>query len=130
VRFRSESLGLVRTRWLSLSAATLLNQLSVYLALELALRGIGVSRAEVSIAASFAAWSIGRLLTALPLTPGGVGFVELGLTGSLIGFGGPNAKIVAAVLVFRALSVVPIVAAGAVSMATWKLQKPAVEPSP
>jgi uncharacterized protein (TIRG00374 family) len=123
-RFRAESLALLRDRWVVLTAATLVNQLSGFLMLDLSLRAFGVTRVEVSIVASFAAWSIGRLLTSLPLTPGGVGFVELGLTGSLIGFGGPNAKVVAAVLVYRALSVVPTVVAGLLAAATWKLQTP------
>jgi uncharacterized protein (TIRG00374 family) len=126
-RFRAESLGLVRERWLALTATTLVNQLSGFLVLDLSLRAFGITTAEVPLAASFAAWSIGRLLTSLPLTPGGVGFVELGLTGSLIGFGGPNAKVVAAVFVYRALSVVPTVVAGLLAAATWKLQRPTAD---
>jgi uncharacterized protein (TIRG00374 family) len=123
-RFRTESLRLVRDRWLALTATTLVNQLSGFLILDLSLRAFGITRAEVPLAASFAAWSIGRLLTSLPLTPGGVGFVELGLTGSLIGFGGPNAKVVTAVLVYRAFSVVPTVVAGLLAAVTWRLQRP------
>jgi uncharacterized membrane protein YbhN (UPF0104 family) len=128
VRFRSESLTLLRERWLALSVTTLVNQLVGFLLLELSLRAFGITRAQVPVAASFAAWSIGRVLASLPLTPGGIGAVEIGLTTSLIGFGGPNAKVVAAVLVYRAASIAPTVVAGLLAAATWRLQQPLGSP--
>ena len=48
-----------------------------------------------------------RLLTAIPITPGGLGIVELGLTGTLVGFGGARDEVVAAVLLYRALTFLP-----------------------
>jgi uncharacterized membrane protein YbhN (UPF0104 family) len=124
VRFRAESLTLLRRRWVALTTTTLVNQLVGFVMLDLSLRAFGVTRTEVPIAASFAAWSIGRVLASVPLTPGGVGAVELGLTTSLIGFGGPNAKVVAAVLVYRVTSIVPILVAGMVAAVTWRVQQP------
>ena len=50
---------------------------------------------------AFAAWALVRLLGSVPITPGGIGIIELGLTGALVAFGGANAQVVAAVLVFR-----------------------------
>jgi uncharacterized membrane protein YbhN (UPF0104 family) len=91
-------------------------------------RAVGIGQAQVSVAETFGAWSIGRLLVSLPLTPGGVGFVELGLTGALIGFGGQHARVVAAVLVYRVLSILPTLVLGLAAAATWKLQAPR-EPS-
>jgi uncharacterized membrane protein YbhN (UPF0104 family) len=44
--------------------------------------------------------------------------VELGLTGALLGFGGNNAGVVAAVLVYRFLTMVPTVALGLISATT------------
>ena len=129
VGFRTEMLELLRHRWLALTATTLANQFTGYLLLELSLRAVSISLSEVSLVASFAAWSVGRLLLSLPLTPGGIGVVELGLVGTLVGFGGPNAKVVAGVLVFRALSVVPTLLLGLLAAATWKLQRPAANPS-
>jgi uncharacterized membrane protein YbhN (UPF0104 family) len=122
VRFRADTLELLRRRWLALTAATLANQLTGYLMLELSLRAVGISRSEVTVADSFAAWSVGRLLISLPLTPGGIGVVELGVTGTLIGFGGPSAKVVAGVLMYRALSILPTLLLGLLSAATWRLQ--------
>jgi putative heme transporter len=85
---RAEALELLRGRWFALTAATLVNQLTGYLMLELSLRALGISGSEVSVVESFAAWSVGRLLASLPLTPGGIGVVELGLTATLIRLGG------------------------------------------
>jgi hypothetical protein len=45
------------------------------------LRAVGVTHTEVTIVEAFAAWTLARILGAIPITPGGVGFVELGLTG-------------------------------------------------
>jgi putative heme transporter len=124
VRYRAATLELLRHRWHALTAATLANQLTGYLMLDLSLRAMGIGRAEISISETFAAWSIGRLLGSLPITPGGIGVVELGLTGTLVGFGGRNAPVVAGVLVYRFLVIAPTIALGMLSAATWKLQRP------
>ncbi len=111
-RFRRETVALLRERWPSLTIATLANQLTGWLVLDLSLRASGIGLHDVSIADSFAAWSVARLITSLPLTPGGLGFVELGLTGLLVGFGASSAKAVAAVLAYRVLSIVPTLLLG------------------
>ena len=120
---------LLGRRWLTLTAATLANQLTGYLMLELSLRAVGITHSEISIVQSFAAWSIGRLLVSLPLTPGGIGFVELGLSGILIGFGAPSAKVVSGVLIYRALSILPTLLLGLLAAATWKLQRQVETPT-
>ena len=71
-----------------------------------------------------AAWSLVRLLGSLPITPGGLGVVEVGLTGALVGFGGDNAEVVAAVLLYRFLTIVPTVVLGLLAGATWRRLKP------
>lgn len=114
--FRDERVALLRRRWPALTAATLANQLSAYLAFELSLRALGISVHQLPPTETFLAWSIGRLLTSLPLTPAGAGFVELGMIGTLVSFGGPHAHIVAAVLLYRRIIVVPTLAAGFVAL--------------
>ena len=91
---------------------TLAGQLTVFGVMLVSLRVTGVSGSEVSLIEAFAAWSIVRLLGSLPVTPGGIGIVEVGLTGALVGFGGHNAEVVAAVLVYRALTIVPTLVLG------------------
>jgi uncharacterized membrane protein YbhN (UPF0104 family) len=120
---REEALQLLRRRWLALSLTTLANQLTGYLMLDLSLRALGVTMAQLSIAETFAAWSIGRLIASLPITPGGVGVVELGLVGTLVGFDGRDAQVVAGVLLYRFLVVVPTLVLGALAGITWKLRR-------
>jgi uncharacterized membrane protein YbhN (UPF0104 family) len=111
-RFRDERVTLLRRRWPALTAATLANQLGAYLAFELSLRALGISFHQLPPTETFLAWGIGRLLSSLPLTPAGIGVVELGMIGTLVGFGAPHAHVVAAVLLYRGLIVVPTLVAG------------------
>ena len=117
-RFRRDAVDLLRRRWHALTLATYVGTLTVFLVLFVSLRAFGVPGSEVSAVEAFAAWSLARLLGSVPITPGGVGVVELGLTGALIGFGGNNAGVVAAVLVFRFLTMVPTIALGLVATST------------
>ena len=68
---------------------------------------LGVPASDVNVVEAFAAWSLVRLLGSIPITPGGLGVVELGLTTALVGFGGNQPDVVAAVLVYRFLTMVP-----------------------
>ena len=124
VRFREDALGLLRRRWHVLTVATLAGHLTVFLLLFVCLRTVGVGPGEISLVEAFAAWALVRILGALPLTPGGVGFVELGLTGALVAFGAPNAGAVTATLLYRALTVLPTLALGLLSAATWRTHHP------
>jgi putative heme transporter len=130
-RFRVETIELIRKRWLFLTASTLAGHLTVFIILLASVRAVGVPRAEVTIVEAFAAWTIARILGSIPITPGGVGFVELGLTGVLVAFGATNAEAVAATLIYRFLSVVPTIAVGLLAASTWKLgRRPAPAASP
>ena len=91
VGFRREAVGLLRRRWLPLTLATLAGHLTVFLVLLVSLRAVGVPSADVSVAEAFAAWALIRIITTIPITPGGLGVVELGLTGALVSFGGAPA---------------------------------------
>ena len=85
---------------------------------------LGVSGDEVSAVEAFAAWSLVRLLGSIPITPGGLGVIELGLTTALVGFGGGQAEVVAAVLVYRVLTIVPTLVIGLLAGATWRRHRP------
>ena len=122
-RFRSRAIGLLRRRWHVLTLATLIGQLSVFLVLLASLRALGVGPSEVSVIEVFAGWSLARVLGSIPITPGGLGLVELGLTTVLVGFGGNHAGVVAAVLVYRFLTIVPTLVLGAVAAATWRRRR-------
>jgi uncharacterized membrane protein YbhN (UPF0104 family) len=115
-RIRTERMVLLRRRWPRLTVATLGNQLSAFLVFEFCLRAVGISVADLPLSEAFLGWAIGRVITSLPLTPGGVGVVELGMIGTLLGFGAPHAHVVAAVLLYRGLIVLPTLVIGLVSL--------------
>jgi uncharacterized membrane protein YbhN (UPF0104 family) len=120
VAFRTRAIGLLKRRWYVLTVATLAGQLSVFLVLLGSLRALGVHPSQVSTIEAFAAWSLARVIGTLPITPGGLGVVEVGLTSVLVGFGGNRAGVVAAVLLYRFLTIVPTLIFGAVAGATWR----------
>ncbi|HEX4324444.1 MAG TPA: lysylphosphatidylglycerol synthase transmembrane domain-containing protein [Gaiellaceae bacterium] len=124
VRVRAERVTDLRRRWPALTAATLGNQLTAYLIFELSLRAVGVSIASLPLSESFLAWAIGRVISSLPLTPGGIGVVELGMIGTLVGFGAPHAHVVAAVLLYRALVIVPTLVVGGIALVRFRVWAP------
>lgn len=119
-RFRADAIGLLRTRWLWLTLSTLVSHISLYLVLLTSLRHVGVSGDEVTWVEALAAFSFIRLITALPITPGGVGVVELGATAALVAAGGGRAQVVAAVLVYRALTYLLPIPLGLATYLRWQ----------
>jgi uncharacterized membrane protein YbhN (UPF0104 family) len=123
--FRTDTIGLLRHRWIWLTVATLLSHISLYLVLLVALRHVGVSESELSWIAVLAAFSFVRLISALPLTPGGVGVVELGYSAVLtLGMDDiTSAKVVAAILVFRAVTYLLPIPLGVAAYVIWRINK-------
>ena len=99
--------------------------MTVFLVLLISLRALQVPADQVTVVQAFAAWSLARLLGSIPITPGGIGVVELSLTGTLVGFGGNNAGVVAAVLVYRFLTMVPTLVIGVIAASTLRRHSPA-----
>jgi uncharacterized membrane protein YbhN (UPF0104 family)/membrane-associated phospholipid phosphatase len=120
VKFRARVIGLVRARWLPLTVWTLVGHLSLYAVLLVTLRQVGVSDDEVGWAEVLAVFAFARLLTAIPLTPGGVGMVELALISGLSAAGGAHAQVVAAVLAFRVLTYVLPIPFGLCTYIYWR----------
>lgn len=122
--FRLSAGDLLKRRWHSLIAASLAGSLTTFFVLLVSLRALGVTSAQVSVEEVFAAWALIRLVGSVPITPGDVGIIELGLTTTLIAFGGANAPVVAAVLVYRFLTMAPTLVLGLVAAATWRRHRP------
>jgi uncharacterized protein (TIRG00374 family) len=122
VRFRADTIGLVERRWVRLTVFTVLSQLVLFAVLLLSLRHMGVSEQEVSAAQVFAVFAFGRLLTAVPVTPGGVGVIDLGYIGGLAA-AAPDAEraaVVGAVLMVRALTYGIQIPLGAFTYLIWR----------
>jgi putative heme transporter len=120
VAFRTQAIALLRERWHWLTLTTVVSHISLFLVLLLALRHVGVSEEEVSWVEALAAFALVRLLSAFPITPGGLGVVELGLAAALVLAGGDEAPVVAAVLVFRVLTLLLPIPIGALTWYLWR----------
>jgi putative heme transporter len=129
VRFRRTTIDFLVERWFWLTSTTILSHLSLYLVLLLALRFVGVSDREVTWAQVLGVFAFGRLLTAVPITPGGLGIVEVAYIGGLILAGRGHAdvpadvfhaQVTAAVLVFRALTYGIQIPLGALTYVIWR----------
>jgi uncharacterized protein (TIRG00374 family) len=128
VKFRSRTIDLVARRWLSITVTSLVSHLSLYLVLLVALRDVGVSEAQVGWVEVLAVFAFARLATAIPFTPGGVGFVEAVLIGGLTAAGGVRAEVTAAVLVYRALTWGLPIVVGVGCYAWWRRTTLRTEP--
>lgn len=126
-RFRRDAGDFLARRWHMLTLAALAGSLTVFLVLVVSLRAFDVPPSQVSLVEAFAAWSLARILGSIPITPGGIGVIELGLTGALVGFGGNNAGVVAAVLVYRFLTMVPTLVLGSIAAFTSRRHRPAAD---
>jgi putative heme transporter len=120
--FRGRAEGLLAVRGWRISLTTVASQLTLWLVLLACLRGVGLSQAQVSWQSSLAAYAFIRLLTALPLTPGGAGITELGLVGVLAAGADHRvtAQVTAAVLLYRAVTYLPPIPLGAVACLVWR----------
>ena len=119
-RWRRETVQLLHGHWWEVIGAALLSHVSLFLVLLIALRHVGVSSAEISWEEALGAFAVARLLTALPITPGGLGVIELGLIAALVVAGGPEVPVVAAVLVFRVLTYLVQIPFGAITYFLWR----------
>ncbi len=119
-QLRADTVALVRSRWRGLTLWTVAGHLNLFLLLLLCLRALRVDDGALTAAAVFAALAFGRLVTALPLTPGGLGVMEVGLTSALAAVGtADEAAVVAAVLLFRFVTFALPIPLGAVAAVAW-----------
>jgi putative heme transporter len=130
VAFRKRTIVLVEKRWLYLTITTVLSQLALWFVLLLSLRHVGISEQEVSALQSLAVFAFGRLLGAIPITPGGLGVIELGYIGGLVSAGGNEPQVVAAVLLFRVLTYGIQIALGAFTYVIWRAKSSWRRPAP
>jgi putative heme transporter len=120
--FRDRAGALIAARGWRITAATAASNLTLWLVLLACLRVIGLSQAQVPWQTSLAAFAFVRLLTVLPITPGGLGITELGLIATLA-VGADHrvsAQVTAAVLLYRAVTYLPPIPLGAIACLTWR----------
>ena len=129
--FHNRPGALIAARGWRITAATAASNLTLWLVLLACLRGVGLSQAQVPWQTSLAAFAFVRLLTVLPITPGGLGITELGLIATLAVSAGHrvSAQVTAAVLLYRAVTYLPPIPLGAIACLTWR-HAPTLVPAP
>jgi putative heme transporter len=132
VKFRRRTINLVVDRWLALTVTTVVSHLALFLVLLLSLRFVGIPQSEIGWAAALGVFAFGRLVTALPLTPGGLGVIELSYIGGLVLAGRGHlvvsseefrVQVAAGVLMFRFLTYGLQVPLGGFTYFIWRAKK-------
>jgi glycosyltransferase involved in cell wall biosynthesis/uncharacterized membrane protein YbhN (UPF0104 family) len=98
LELRQQCAGLIAQGWVKMSVgiAGYVTLQCLLLGFCLHLTGAGSPWAEVVVG-----FAVERLLTVVPLTPGGVGVADLGLVGVLLALGGDPAGVTAAAVLYR-----------------------------
>lgn len=131
MRFRDELRSVIRTRTLPLTGATLLNHAAMAGLFVVSVYAVGVTPSLIPVAWVIAAFALGRFLVMIPVSPGGLGLVDLGWIGLLTlgwetsnpGIPADTDLIAAGVLLFRALSLLPPIPVGMASWIFWRSNK-------
>ena len=101
LRTRNELVGAMGGRWWQAVGFATANRILDYLMLVAALRAIG---AEPRLSLVLLAYGAASVLGMIPITPGGLGFVEAGLTATLVAAGIPTGDALLATLAYRLFS--------------------------
>ena len=116
VRLRRQVVSIVATSWLRMSVGMLAYMLLLAVLLEGSLRAVGTTAGASLVLAAVA---IERLVTSIPLTPGGAGVAELGLTACLTVSGVDPVLAVMATLIYRAFTFLLEIPVGLVVASGW-----------
>ncbi len=124
LHFRAEIVDVVRARWLWISVSNLLVSCAQFAVLYVSVRAVGGDNASgLTIFACFAAFSISRLASMIPVTPGGLGTVDAALIGLLITFGLDQTTALAGALVWRCATFIPQVLLGIGTFVWWRARQ-------
>lgn len=118
--FRTESLELLRHRWVQLSAAAVASHVALFLVLLTCLRAVDGEGADVPWLLVLAVFAVTRLVTMIPITPGALGVAELSYVAGLAAVGVDPAVAAGAVLLFRFLTWFMPIPLGAAAWLLWR----------
>lgn len=115
---RGTIVDVVRRRWVALTLGTF-----GFLGLQYALFVVclEVTGAKLGWVVMFGAFAIGRLLSTVGVTPGGLGVTETGTAAALVLWGAPTAEAAAAVVLFSIFTNLIEIPFGAVGWLLWWL---------
>lgn len=132
-RFRADSLDLLRARWPALTVAAVFSHVALFLVLLTCLRTVDGHGAQVHWVVVLAVFSVTRLVTIVPITPGALGVAELSYVAGLTAVGVGGTAAAGAVLLFRLLTWFLPIPLGLGSWLLWRrgvgrVRQPAPEP--
>lgn len=116
ITFRLHAHDLVAKRWKAITVANLVAQLTPFVVLVCALGALGAWPGEITMIEMFAAYSIALLLVSIPISPGGLGTVDLALVALLTAYGADSSTAVAADVIWRVVWFLPQILTGIGSM--------------
>ena len=116
VRARSESADLVRRAWPRLTIGVV--SYAMLLA-GLLWASLNVAGAGLAVPVVLAGLAFERVVTMVPLTPGGAGVVEVGLSGLLIALGGDPVATITGVLLYRFFTYAIEIPVGGLGVLSW-----------
>ena len=119
-RFRTDSLELLRHRWVQLSATAVASHVALFLVLLTCLRTVDGDGADVHWLVVLAVFAVTRLVTLVPITPGALGVAELSYVAGLSAVGVAPVAAAAAVLLFRFLTWFLPIPLGAGAWLLWR----------
>ncbi|WP_277452533.1 lysylphosphatidylglycerol synthase transmembrane domain-containing protein [Janibacter sp. DB-40] len=115
---RAQVAETVRTGWLSMTLGMVGFFGLYYVLFLLCMSATGV---ELPFGQLFAAYAIGRLLTAVGVTPGGLGVTEAGTVAALVAWGADPAASMAGVVIFSIFTHLLEVPLGAIGWVAWSV---------
>jgi uncharacterized protein (TIRG00374 family) len=124
VGFRDLAVDIVKNRGLVALALSATGKLWAYVILVIALRIVGLDSSVLSLGQIFVAWVIAMLVTAIPITPGGIGIAELVYIWTFTQMAGSEFSdvIAAGVILFRLAQWFLPIPIGWVAVALWRRQ--------
>jgi putative heme transporter len=113
---RADIAGVARRGWFGLTAGV-----TSYVALQGLLWWMCLTMLgnHLSPTAGLAGFAVERVLSMLPISPGGAGFVEAGSIATLVSLGGDPLGVTAAVLLFRVFTFLLEIPVGGAALAGW-----------
>ncbi len=130
MQFRLDLKGIVSDRAWRLTWSTVANHAAMASLFTASIYAVGISTDQIAVPWVVLAFTLGRFLVMIPVSPGGLGLVDLGWIGILtLGWqmtsGEPvdTDRIAAGVLLFRGLSLLPPIPIGMASWLFWRANK-------
>lgn len=122
--FRRETVDVVSARWRWISISNLLVPITQFAVLYVSIRAVGGDASNgLTLPSAFAAFSISRLASMIPVTPGGLGTVDAALIALLVTFGLEPSIALAGALVWRCATYLPQVLLGIGTFVWWRARQ-------